>query len=163
RAPEAVDLAALEVAEKYLHENRGKWEASGCLPTVEISEISNYDRGHRMYGIDKWEDMFTSRQLVTHEVIDEEFNRQIGEVRGYLGPDLGDAVLTILAFMQGKALNYNAKSISWDISRQKIRSVFEKHNFTFRWTFAEFQGSHELPEFALSQIIEAYEQLATLL
>lgn len=163
RAPIAVDLAALEAADKCLHENRGRWEASGCLPTDEISEISNYDRGHRMYGIYKWTDMFTSRQLVTHAVIAEEFQRLIDEVRGGLGPGRGDAALTVLAFMQAKALNYNAKSISWDISRQKIRSVFEKHNFTFRWTFAEFQGSNELPEFALSQIIEAYEQLATLL
>ena len=163
RAPVAVDLAGLEAAEKYLQENRGNWEASGCLPTDEISEISNYDRGHRMYGIYKWADMFTSRQLVTHAVIAEEFQRLISEVRDGLGGEQGDAVLTVLAFMQAKALNYNAKSISWDISRQKIRSVFEKHNFTFRWTFAEFQGSHELPEFALSQIIEAYEQLASLL
>jgi putative DNA methylase len=163
RAPAAIDLEGLEAAEKYLQENRGKWEASGCLPTDEIPEVSNYDRGHRMYGIYKWADMFTSRQLVTHAVIAEEIQRQIGEVRGALGQDLGSAVLTVLAFTQAKALNYNAKSISWNINRQSIRSVFEKHNFTFRWTFAEFQGSHELPKFAISQIIEAYEQLAGLL
>ncbi|HEY3903058.1 MAG TPA: DUF1156 domain-containing protein [Streptosporangiaceae bacterium] len=163
RAPTDADLAALEAAEIYLHQNRASWESSGCLPTEEISEISNYDRGHRMYGIYKWTDMFTSRQLITHAVIAEEFQRLIGEVRKELAQDVADGTLTVLALMQGKSLNYNAKSISWDISRQKIRSVFEKHNFTFRWTFAEFQGSHELPEFALSQIIDAYEQLASLL
>jgi adenine-specific DNA methylase len=163
RAPTVIDLEAIEAAEKCLEENRGKWESSGCLPTDEIPEVSNYDRGHRMYGIYKWAGMFTSRQLVTHAVIAEEIQRLIGDVRDALGQELGSAVLTVLAFTQAKALNYNAKSTSWDISRQKIRSVFEKHNFTFRWTFAEFQGSHELPEFALSQIIDTYEQLARLL
>jgi putative DNA methylase len=163
RAPTTIDLDAIVSAEKYLHEHRGDWEASGCLPTDDITEVSNYDRGHRMYGIYKWADMFTDRQLVVHAVIAEEIQRLINEIREDHGRDPGDPVLTVLALVQAKALNYNAKSISWDISRQKIRSVFEKHNFTFRWTFAEFQGSRELPEFALSQIIEAYEQLAGLL
>ncbi|MET7666779.1 DUF1156 domain-containing protein [Micromonospora luteifusca] len=163
RAPTAHDLDALAAADKYLQDNRGAWEGSGCLPTDEITEISNYDRGHRMYGINKWTDMFTSRQLVTHAVIAEEIQRLIREVRASHSRDFADALMTVLSFVQGKALNYNAKSISWNINRQSIRSVFEKHNFTFRWTFAEFQGSHELPGFALSQIIDAYTQLAGLL
>jgi adenine-specific DNA methylase len=72
-------------------------------------------------------------------------------------------VLLVLGLVQGKALNYNGKGTSWDVGRQKIRSVFEKHNFTFRWTFAEFQGARELPEFALDQILDAYEQLSLLI
>ena len=57
-----------------------------------------------------------------------------------LDGDLAQAILTELALMQGKALNYNARQTSWHVGRQKIRSVFEKHNFAFKWTFVEFPG-----------------------
>jgi adenine-specific DNA methylase len=163
RAPTDRDLDDIAAARVVLAERRAEWESTGCIPAAEITAVSNYDRGHRMYGVNTWAQMFTERQLVVHAVIAEEFQCLSDEVRARLGRELGDAVMGVLGMVQGKALNYNAKSISWDISRQKIRSVFEKHNFTFRWTFAEFQGSRELPEFALSQIVAAYEQLAVLL
>ena len=162
RAPTDSDIARLTDAETFLARNRAGWESQGCLPVQEITDISNYDRGHRMYGITKWADMFTSRQLVVHGVFAEELQRVADEALEELDRDVAVATMTVLGMVQAKALNYNAKSISWDISRQKIRSVFEKHNFTFRWTFAEFQGSDELPTFELNQILDAYKQLVTL-
>ena len=54
--------------------------------------------------------------------------------------DLARAVLTELALMQGKALNYNSRQTSWNVNRQSTRAVFEKHNFAFKWTFVEFPG-----------------------
>lgn len=162
RAPTPAELEDLAAAEAFLTKERAAWEVAGCLPVQEITDVSNYDRGHRMYGVAKWADMFTARQLVVHGVIAEELQRVADEALAELDRDLAIAVMTVLGMVQAKALNYNAKSISWDISRQKIRSVFEKHNFTFRWTFAEFQGSTELPAFALGQVLDAYDQLVTL-
>ena len=162
RAPSSEDAACLERSSAYLAEHRAGWGATGCLPTEEITEISNYDRGHRMYGITRWTEMFTERQLVVHAVFAEELQRLLTEAEEELGQEKARALLTVLGMLQAKALNYNAKSISWHINRQSIRSVFEKHNFTFRWTFAEFQGSRELPSFALDQVLDAYDQLVTL-
>ncbi|WP_411129792.1 DUF1156 domain-containing protein [Streptomyces sp. x-19] len=162
RAPSSEDAACLERASDYLGKHRAGWEATGCLPTEEIPEISNYDRGHRMYGITRWTEMFTERQLVVHAVFAEELQRLLTEAEEDLGQEKAYALLTVLGMIQAKALNYNARQTSWDVGRQKTRSVFEKHNFTFRWTFAEFQGSHELPSFALNQVLDSYGQLVTL-
>ncbi|MGW2147483.1 DUF1156 domain-containing protein [Nonomuraea bangladeshensis] len=162
RAPSSEDAACLERASDYLAEHRPSWEVSGCLPSEEIAEISNYDRGHRMYGITKWAEMFTDRQLVVHAIFAEELQRLLTEAEEDLGEDKARALLTVLGMIQAKALNYNARQTTWDVGRQKTRSVFEKHNFTFRWTFAEFQGSQELPSFVLDQVLDAYDQLVTL-
>ncbi|MFC7102259.1 DUF1156 domain-containing protein [Nonomuraea rubra] len=162
RAPSSEDVACLEHASDYLARHRASWEASGCLPTEDIAEISNYDRGHRIYGITKWAEMFTDRQLVVHAIFAEELQRLLTEAEEEFGQEKARALLTVLGMIQAKALNYNARQTTWDVGRQKTRSVFEKHNFTFRWTFAEFQGSQELPSFVLDQILDAYHQLVTL-
>jgi adenine-specific DNA methylase len=65
--------------------------------------------------------------------------------------------------MVGKAVNWNSNASTWDTSRDKMRSVFEKHNFSFKWTFAEFEGARELYPWCLSQIVDAYAGIAELL
>src|SRR5262249_33156375 len=74
----------------------------------------------------------------------------------------GDAVLTVLALVQGKALNWNARASSWDVSRQKMRSMFEKHNFSFKWTFAEFEGAQALYPWCRERVTAAYEGISQL-
>ena len=49
-----------------LEEKLTEWEALNVLPTEPIDELSNYDRGHRMYGMYRWRDMFSPRQLFAH-------------------------------------------------------------------------------------------------
>ena len=73
------------------------------------------------------------------------------------------AVLALLALIQGKAVNWNAALSSWDVSRQKIRSVFDRHDFSFKWTFAEFEGARELYGWGVDQIADAYQGIAQLL
>jgi putative DNA methylase len=163
RSPTDADLAALEAAEAEVTACMPRWLDEGVVPDAEIPAISNYDRGHRMYGINKWSDFFAPRQLLTHAVFVEEFRRLVPEIREALDPALADAVLTELALMQGKALNYNARQTSWHVNRQSTRSVFDKHNFAFKWTFVEFPGPGHLLPWCLDQLVDAYEEVARLL
>ena len=162
RAPTQRDLEAIETAAKELSRLRPAWEADGILPIEEIDAVSNYDRGHRLYGINMWTEMFTPRQLLTHGTFSEEFRNLIPEVRAEIGDEIGNAALTVLALIQGKALNWNAKASSWDVSRQKMRSMFEKHNFSFKWTFAEFEGAHALYPWCRERVTAAYQSIAEL-
>ncbi|MFG1827146.1 DUF1156 domain-containing protein [Microbispora bryophytorum] len=161
RAPTQTDLDAIAAAEAELEERKALWQATGILPSEEIPVEANYDRGHRMYGINTWLDFFTPRQALVHGAFSEEFARIVPEVQESLG-ESADAVLVELAMMQGKALNWNSRASTWDVSRQKIRNVFEKHNFSFKWTFAEFEGA-ALYSWALDQLIDAYDGIARLL
>lgn len=163
RAPTDADLEALDQAEKFVTESLPIWEATGIVPSAAIPEVSNYDRGHRMYGINRWLDFFSPRQLLTHAAFVQAFRTVAKDARAELGDDLADDVLSELALMQGKALNYNARQATWDVGRQKTRSVFEKHNFAFKWTFVEFPGPTELLPWCLSQLVDAYDEIARLL
>jgi adenine-specific DNA methylase len=162
RAPTSTDLEAVRSAEQRLNEVKNEWFANGILPTEEIPLEANYDRGHRMYGINTWLDFFTPRQALVHGTFGEEFAKLVPEVREELGTRADD-VLFELALMQGKALNWNSRATSWNIFRQGMRSVFEKHNFSFKWTFAEFEGATALYSWCLDQLDDAYGGIARLL
>lgn len=163
RAPTPTDIGALDAASEFLATCERQWAEKDILPSEEIDRISNYERGHRLYGINRWRDLFTPRQLLVHGTFVEEFRVLIPEVRASLGAERGDAVLALLALMQSKAINWNALQASWDTSRDKMRSVFDSHNFAFKWTFAEFEGARELYPWCLAQVVDAYTELADLL
>nr|WSU74870.1 DUF1156 domain-containing protein [Streptomyces anulatus] len=163
RSPNDADLEALQKADHLVAESIGTWEATGIVPATPIPELSNYDRGHRMYGINKWADFFSPRQLLTHAAFVQAFRKVAAEAKAELDESLAKDILTELALMQGKALNYNARQASWNVNRQSTRAVFEKHNFAFKWTFVEFPGPGELLPWCLNQLVDAYDEIARLL
>jgi adenine-specific DNA methylase len=163
RAASVVDLMSLNRAALDLEDRLPGWLADGIIPDEEIDTTSNYDRGHRLYGIRRWRDMFSPRQLLVHGTFVEEFGRIIPEVRAALSPGEADSILALLALMQGKALDYNAGAVRWDPTRAQLSHVFEKHNFSFKWAFGEFEGARELYPWCLDQMIGAYEGIVGLL
>lgn len=84
------------------------------------------------------------------------------EVHEDLGVERGDAVLFELAAMQGKALNWNSRLSSWNVNYQRMRSVFDSHNFAMKWSFAEMEGAHDIYGWALSQALKSYRDLSAM-
>ena len=162
RAPTPADMDAVARAESELARCLPGWEIADLVPTETIDSISNYDRGHRMYGINRWCDFFTTRQLLTNVTALEELLRLVPEARAELGDERGRALALYLALALDKSLDYNSRQCSWDATRLKIRSTFDKHNFNFKWSFAEFDGAHSLLPWAISQVEDAYEGIAKL-
>lgn len=155
------DLDALVAANAELEDRLPQWEADDVIPSEAVP--AGNDRRPHEYGMSRWRDMYSTRQLLAHVTFVEEFRKLVAEVRGELDEARANAVLTELALMQGKAVNWNAASSSWDVSRQKMRSVFDRHDFAFKWTFAEFDGAQALYPWCLDQLLDAYEGIAKLL
>jgi putative DNA methylase len=162
RAPTSTDQSALAAAEVELQQIMPKWLANNVLPSEEIPP-QNPKWDVARWGMYRWTDMFSPRQLLVHGTFIEEFRRLIPEIRSTLEPDEADAVLTELALMQGKAINFDAILATWHASRETMRSVFERHDFAFKWTYAEFEGARELYPWCLDQIVDAYRGIAELL
>jgi putative DNA methylase len=164
RVPSATDLAALQEAGVSLKEQTIQWGAGDILPTEELAEKG--DRGRtsrpRLFGINSFSQMFTERQLLAHGIFVEEFRTLIPEVQRALPAAKAKAVLTLLGLMQGTALTYNAKLARWNTPRQTITQVFQRHDFSFKWSFAEFEGV-ALFKWALGQLLDSYGSLARLL
>jgi adenine-specific DNA methylase len=165
RPPNARDLEALEEAKHRLDAKWDEWDAAGLIPTEEIPPNSNYNRGHRLYGMMRWCDMFTPRQLLGHLTLVEELNRLKPQIFEGLGEERGRAVATYLQFALDKGLDYNSNQTRWEYTRGIIKGTFSRHNFAIQWIFGEmiFTGPSSGAAWALSQVVDAYESLAALI
>ena len=164
RAPNERDLAALAAAERRLGERWDAWEEADLIPTESIDKISNYDRGHRMYGENCWADMFTPRQLLGHVSLVEQLDRLKPEILSALGEERGRAVVTYLQFAIDKGVDYNSRHTRWEYTRGIIKGTFGRHNYAIQWSFGEmvFSGPNSGAAWGLSQAIDAFNSLAKL-
>lgn len=163
RPPSEKDLDALERAERRLQERRPEWEAQGLIPTEQFPPGN--DIRPVIYGMPRWCDMFTPRQLLGHLTMVEELNRLKPQIIQELGEEKGRAVITYLQFAIDKGLDYNSKQTRWIPNRGIVSGTFGRHDFSLKWTFGEmiFTGPNSGAAWALSQILDAYKGMAELM
>ena len=163
RAPNDRDLAALNAAEQRLAEKWPEWEGAGLIPTEAIPSDINDPRPIR-YGMTRWCDMFTPRQLLAHVTLVEELKRLIPDIIAAYGEERGRAIVTYLQFAIDKGVDYNSKQTRWHYTRGVIVGSFGRHDFSLKWTFAEmsFAGLSSGANWALSELVDAYRGIAQL-
>jgi adenine-specific DNA methylase len=127
---------------EYIHqrllEKLPEWEALGTLPTEGFPVETNYDRGHRMYGMYKWTDMFSPRQLLCHGISVETYREMFeADQRERNLSELRKAAYIYLALSLDKLLDYNSRMTKWHSKREVIVNTFGQHNFAFCWSYPE--------------------------
>lgn len=164
RIPTKIDFAGLALAESRLQDRWPTWEASGLIPTEAIPEKSNYNRGHRLYGVTRWCEMFTARQLLGHLTLADELIRLQPTILSELGAERGRAVVTYLQFALDKGLDYNSAYTRWEFTRGVVKGTFARHDYSMKWTFGEmiFCGKNSGARWGLSQVVDAYAGISEL-
>ncbi len=162
RQPNKQDLDAVDEAEKRLQENWDRLDTQGLIPTEKFPQGN--DMRPPNYGMPRWCDMFTPRQLLGHLTLVEELNRLKPQILNDLGEDKGKAVVTYLQFAIDKGVDYNSRQTRWISQRSQVSGTFGRHDFSLKWTFGEmiFSGPHSGFAWCLSQIYDAYKGMAEL-
>lgn len=156
RVPTAEDLAAAATAEAELAHRKSEWLSQDLWINEPIPEGSKTSEPHR-YGEYYWHEAFAPRQyfaLVTSLEVLRGLRSEMSE----LEQDKQAAIQTYIALMLDKAVIYNNRHCRFDPGRG-IRSVFDRHDFAFVWSHAEFDASANLLPWAVSQIQDAYGEL----
>src|SRR5258708_29424677 len=135
RAPRQEDDNSAEVALR-LAEKLTEWDNQNLIPNEDFSEISNYDRGHRMYGMRGWRDVFSPRQLLGHGKSVEAYRDLLREA-GETMPEVRRAAFAYLALSLDKLRDYNSRMTRWHAQREVIVNTFARHNFAHQWSYAE--------------------------
>lgn len=89
------------------------------------------------YGLTEWRDMFNARQLLSHYTYLDEFEKMKDEIEREYTKEEADVIETYLALVADKAVDYNSKMCAWVPSGTKIGHSFDRHDFAFKWTYAE--------------------------
>ena len=163
RPPYKEDLEALERAEEELERIRPEWERRNIIPNEVVPEGSKTHEAI-IRGINKWADMFSPRQLLCFGVLVEELQKLKPEIRKKEGEEKGNAVITMLAFGIDKFLNYNSYLSSWHAPRSVMRSVFDRHDFSFKPTYAEMAPCNAGSglDWSITNSLEAYRDMCKL-
>lgn len=158
--PEPSELKAIEEAEKELAKLRPGWEKANIIPTELYPEISSDERP-RVYGMPRWADMFAPRQLLGFGILVEELKALRSEISRRDGAQTSEAVSHLLAFVVNKFANYNDILCSWNVNHQILRSVFDRHDFSFKPQWAEMApcGSGSGLTWAIESVVDAYDEL----
>lgn len=161
--PKQEDLKAVKEAEKKLGCLRSNWEKANIIPSEEYPQITS-DLRPKLYGMPSWADMFSDRQLLCFGIIVEEFQKVRSEIlkEGHAG--WSEEILHLLAFAIDKFANYNSYLSSWKSDQSGIRSVFDRHDFAFKPTWAEMApcGASEGLIWAVNNVLNAWTKLSEL-
>jgi adenine-specific DNA methylase len=163
RPPEESDLQALAAAEAELARRRPQWERDDIIPTEEIPPGDKTVEPLRV-GHTTWASLFSPRQLLALGTLVEELRALHPEIIRTEGAELGEAVVHLLALVVDKFANWNAMLASWNAPYATMRSVFDRHDYSFKAAFAEMApcGAGGGLAWAIDNVLEAYEKLATL-
>ena len=165
RLPTQEDVGGTNRAKAALEEHWDAWVAKGLIPTEEFPQEAN-DLRPRTYGMEQWYKLFSPRQLLAMVTYLEELQKIAPEMEQMLGKDRAAAVRTYLAMVLDKVPNYNTTLASWHAGREVVRSVFDRHDFSFKWSFTEMnmalKGDGAFP-WALDQVVDAYKGLCRLI
>lgn len=136
RAPRPEDDVS-EAIKAALEEKIQEWEALDIVPIEKFPGDGN-DTRPIQYGMPLWRNLFSPRQLLCHGTGVEIFRELYEEERNKFGfSEATRAAFGDLAITLDTLLNYNSRSCRWDITTSRVRSVFDRHDFAFVWSYAE--------------------------
>jgi len=136
RAPREEDNNFAEI-EDQLSKKIPQWAALDIVPSEDVPSGSKTDEALR-YGTNIWRDMFSPRQLLGHGLASEIFRDMVEEDRlaGRL-TDVRRAAYVYLSFSLDKLRDYNSRMTRWHGNREIMVNTFDRHDFAFKWSYAE--------------------------
>ena len=135
RAPRPEDDNGLEIRAR-LDERLPEWEAFNIVPTENYDDM--YSDRSRIYGVNKWRDLFSPRQLLCHGTSVEIFREMLDADRAVGRLDeIRKAAYGYLALALDKLRDYNSRMTRWHANREVMANTFDRHDFAFKWSYAE--------------------------
>ncbi|MGA2585469.1 MAG: DUF1156 domain-containing protein [Candidatus Aminicenantales bacterium] len=159
--PTENELQTLKSAENELSKHRKRWENENIIPTELYPEITTDERP-RIYGMPRWADIFTPRQLLSAAVFVDELKDMMPIVIKTEGRETGEAVIHLLAFILDKFINHDCMATRYENTRSVIKGRMDRHDFQFKPTFAEMAACHSGNgmAWATDNVMEAYEEIS---
>lgn len=161
RAPLVEDLITIPQLEKVLAQKKFEWASQGLIPTEAFPEGN--DNRPIQYGMPTWADFFSPRQLFAMGTITETLKVINREIINSEEENKHKAIITYLGFVIDKCADYMSCLCPWDSTRGKIAHLFSRHDFSFTWSYGEFDASANLLPWALNQVADAYSQISKLI
>ena len=159
RVPREGDDNVAEVNTR-LAELAERWGRENILPTEEVP-LGDDHRPHQ-YGMPRWRDMFSPRQLLAHGYCVQAFHDLVDEDRdaGTLD-ESRKAAWCYVALAMDKMINRNSLLTRWDSGKDIVTGTFDSHDFGMKWSYAEMAIADQGwgLEWAINDVDDCLKQL----
>jgi len=144
RRPTEQDLQTVARAQQVLEQRRKSHEGAIALTPDEPTPLgggSGAGRAfsQRNYGMERFENLFTARQLLCLATLAEKVRSAGDQLRASGETELADAVQAVLALNVDKLADYGSSLTSWSspASQETVRGTFSRQALSITWDFAE--------------------------
>ena len=135
-------------------------ERDNILPTEDVPHGDDLRPHH--YGMPRWRDMFSPRQLLAHGYCVQAFHDLVDEDSdtGKL-EEVRKAAWCYIALAIDKLINTNSLHCRWHPNRQVVAGTFDRHDFGMKWSYAEMPIANQGwgLEWALDDLGDCLKQL----
>jgi hypothetical protein len=131
----------IEVIKEKLADRLIDWESLDLVPSELLPmDTESWTHGNTpaQYDAKNFLDLFNPRQLFCHGTSVEVFREMLEEEEKRAAlKEVNKAAFIYLNFTLDTLLNYNSRSGRWDTTTGRVRSMFDRHDFAFKWSYAE--------------------------
>jgi adenine-specific DNA methylase len=113
------------------------------------------------YGITKWRDVYSPRQLISHYALLQGYNEVKPEIKSEYGEDRAEAILVLLSLISTKLIERNSRLVPLDVSYGSPANMLGNNNFAFQRHFGEsnlLTGTYSY-ETEGKNVIDSYEEV----
>ena len=137
RAPRPEDDIIVTI-DAALAEKLPEWDALDLLPNEAIG-LANPKWDPRLHGVTHYLQFFSPRQVLCHATSVEIFRElmQVELAKDAALSEVKRAALGYVSLSIDTLLNYNSRSCRWDSTILRVRSFFDRHDFSFTASYAE--------------------------
>ena len=163
RIPKETDFNNAEVTTK-LQEIEESWEDRNILPKEDV-QMGDKTKTLFDYGMPRWRDVFSPRQLLAHGYCVQAFKELVDEDKSQNQlTDVRRAAWCYVALAMDKLINRNSLLSRWNSIRQTVEATFDSHDFGMKWSYSEMAVAIEGLglEWSLSELSECIKQLVEL-
>ncbi|MEG3925301.1 DUF1156 domain-containing protein [Microcoleus sp. T3_D1] len=160
RLAKNIDLEGVNKAKDILEDKYQK-NCSSNLPNEVISTGFNTDQLLR-YGMDRWDKLFNSRQLLTLVSYVEIINEAKALLQAEYEPEKVEAIITYLALVLDRCADLNSRLTRWQDSAASARGAQSTHALNLMWNYPEVSGDNKLWCLCSEAVAIDYEKLCAL-
>ena len=153
----SLDLQGFEKAEKVIRKY-GQSLNSNLMPDELINTSFNTDQLRR-YGMDKWNKLFNSRQLLTLVTYLEIINDAKSKLQAEYEPEKVEAIFTYLALVMDRCVDVNCRLAHVNTMGPKIEGASGQHSLNLIWNYPEVNGAKRLWIWCAQKAIDDYTKL----
>ena len=162
RTPSQSDLDGVEKAHDYLQQKNSNYSLGSFILDIEIPKGEETDRLPKI-GIEKWDQLFNPRQLLTLVTYVEIINEAKEKIRAELDEEKAAAIVTYLAMVLDRCVDRNCRLSIWHTARASVERASTQHALNLTWNYPEITGSRELWRGCADPVSSEYQGLCELL